>query len=137
MAQRGSCLCGAVHYEVEVDPSIVFHCHCSICRKAHGAAFATFGYAPEGRFRWTRGEELLSHFESTPGSLRWFCSRCGTPLAGTGEALEGRVAVSLGSMEDGAGVLPTDHVFVDSKAPWFEVTDSLPRADDWPTKWSS
>ena len=51
--------------------------------------------------------------------------------------LEGRVAVSLGSLEDAAGIGPTDHVFVGSKAPWFEVTDRLPQSEDWPANWSS
>ena len=54
----GSCLCGAIAYEVkELEPNMA-NCHCGMCRKFHGAAFATFGEAKSENFRWTRGENF-------------------------------------------------------------------------------
>lgn len=55
----GSCLCGAVAYEVEAELSAIAHCHCETCRKAHGAAFSSIGAVPKAAFRWTRGQDLL------------------------------------------------------------------------------
>jgi len=66
----GSCLCGSVVYEVDASAGPIVHCHCSTCRKTHGAAFSTVMPVPRQSFRWLRGEELLSSFESSPGKLR-------------------------------------------------------------------
>jgi len=89
MAHRGSCLCGSGRYEIGVLPEDSYNCHCSACRKAHGAAFATFGFVPNDQFRWLSGEELLRTYA------------------------------------------PSHHIFVGSKAPWHEVSDSLSQFDEW------
>ncbi|MEY9397617.1 hypothetical protein ABIF66_008415 [Bradyrhizobium japonicum] len=62
----GSCLCGGVAYEVDAPPGTIMHCHCQTCRKTHGSAFSTVTNVPRDRFRWTRGEDLLRGFESSP-----------------------------------------------------------------------
>jgi hypothetical protein len=66
----GSCLCGSVAYEAGADPGSSVHCHCRTCRKTHGSAFSTVTKLLRDRFRWTRGEGLLSGFESSPGKTR-------------------------------------------------------------------
>src|SRR6516164_5623013 len=76
----GSCLCGSVAYEVDAPTSPIVHCHCTTCRKTHGAAFSTVMPVPRQSFRWLRREELLSSFESSPGKLRRFCIRCGSHI---------------------------------------------------------
>src|SRR5262249_62260761 len=76
----GSCLCGSVAYEVDAPTGPIVHCHCTTCRKTHGAAFSTVMPVPRAAFRWLRGEELVSSFESSPGKLRRFCTTC-DPLA--------------------------------------------------------
>ena len=87
----GSCLCGSVAYEVDGAPGPIVHCHCRTCRKAHGSVFSTVTNVPRDRFRWTRGENLLKGFESSPGKIRYFCSQCGSQIvaerAGTGTIL--------------------------------------------------
>jgi hypothetical protein len=60
---HGQCLCGAVKYEVDAIGPRMAHCHCSMCRKFHGAAFATFGEARAEDFRWLEGEHLLSSYQ--------------------------------------------------------------------------
>jgi len=64
---RGSCLCGSVRYEVRQPLGRIVHCHCSMCRKAHGAAFRTRAAVRVADFRWIAGEDLLTHYESSPG----------------------------------------------------------------------
>src|SRR5262245_48074300 len=76
----GSCLCGSVAYEVDAPTGPIVHCHCTTCRKTHGHALSTVMPVPQGAFRWLRGEELLSSFESSPGKLRRFCTRCGSHI---------------------------------------------------------
>ena len=67
---RGACLCGGVTFEVSGDIGMVTHCHCSMCRKFHGTAFATHGVvAPDG-FRWLTGQELVRPFVSSSSGVR-------------------------------------------------------------------
>ena len=68
----GSCLCGSVAYEVDADPGPIVHCHCATCRKTHGSAFSTVTNVPRDRFRWTKGENLLKGFKSSPGKTALF-----------------------------------------------------------------
>jgi hypothetical protein len=105
------------------------HCHCSRCRKAHGAAFATYVAGPAESFR-LRGHEHVVCWESSPGFSRCFCGRCGSVVPGP--ASEGRIFAPAGNFDDDPGVRPLAHIFVASKAPWFEITDTLPRFDAYP-----
>ncbi|HEX8953868.1 MAG TPA: GFA family protein, partial [Polyangia bacterium] len=70
---KGSCLCGGIRYEIAGPLGTVVNCHCSMCRKATGAAYRTRAAVPARAFRWTQGEELLARFESSPGNIRTFC----------------------------------------------------------------
>ena len=76
----GSCLCGDVAWEVAVPLEWMTHCHCSLCRKAHGTAFSTYTGVPAPTFRWTRGEAGIRAFASSSALTRTFCGRCGTKL---------------------------------------------------------
>lgn len=77
---RGSCLCGAVTYEIEAPLGSATHCHCNQCRKAHGAAFATYANVRREHFRFTQGLESVKTFQSSPGVSRTFCQHCGANL---------------------------------------------------------
>lgn len=112
-------------YEVDDVSDRVTHCHCSVCRKFHGAAFATYGRAIN--FRWLEGEHCLHRFESSPGIARTFCSKCGTSLQFIVEGEDAHVSISLGTLDETDGLRPIAHIYTDSKADWFEITDHLPR----------
>jgi hypothetical protein len=107
------------------------HCHCSRCRKAHGAAFATYVACAQPAFRLVGGREHVVGFESSPRVRRPFCARCGSVVP-DGDPQRGRVAVPAGCLDGDPGVRPLAHVFVGSKAPWYEIRDSLPRFDEYP-----
>ncbi|HZP40126.1 MAG TPA: GFA family protein [Candidatus Binatia bacterium] len=126
-----SCLCGDVGWEVEGAIPFMSHCHCGRCRKAHGTAFATYVTALADRFRTTRGAERVVGWESSPGFLRKFCGRCGSVVPGTPGG-DGQVFLPAGSFLDDPGVRPMLHIFVASKAPWYEIPDQLPRFEAFP-----
>ena len=77
---KGSCLCGDVRYEVRGDLGEFGCCHCTSCRKASGSAFGANSPVDRERFTLLSGEASLREYESSPGKLRVFCSRCGSPL---------------------------------------------------------
>ena len=124
---RGSCLCGRVRYEIDAPLGTALHCHCSMCRKAQGSAFRTRAAVARSSFRFRSGEELLTRYESSPGTFRCFCSICGSPLASFLTDDPGTIGLPLGALDDDPGVRPVCHVHVASKAPWYEITDALPQ----------
>jgi hypothetical protein len=132
---RGSCLCGEVAWEAEGPLELISHCHCSMCRKSHGAAFGTYGAARADGFRWLRGRESVRQYQSSPGFFRPFCPRCGSVVAG--EPHGGRVFMPLGSLDDDPGARPEAHIFASSKAVWHEIADALPRFDAYPPGFES
>ena len=134
MIHKGSCLCGGIRYEIHGKLSGVLNCHCSMCRKAHGAAFRTRASVRVADFRWLSGEELLTHYASSPGEQRTFCRVCGSNLVTKFEKHKEWYGFPLGTLDTDPGVKPACHVFVGSKAPWFEITDNLPQHEEFPPK---
>ena len=130
MAITGSCQCGAVRYEITGSLAAIGHCHCSICRKSHGAAFATWAMVDPNQFRWTSDVESITTYPSSPGRERCFCKRCGSPLVATHSGTVTEVV--LGTVDGDPGMRPREHIFVGSKAPWYEITDALPQFEQWP-----
>ncbi|MCA9513201.1 MAG: GFA family protein [Myxococcales bacterium] len=124
---RGSCLCGGVRYEVTGAFGPAIHCHCSQCRKASGSSFATNASVAASDFRIVAGEELLGRYESSPGQLRCFCSRCGSPVVKLYAGDVPFVRVRLGTLDDDAGIEVREHFHVGSKAPWTRILDDLPQ----------
>src|SRR5262252_2247801 len=106
---KGSCLCGVVTYEVDRFAGPIGHCHCNTCRKAHAAAFASTARVDRSAFRWLSGESLLGQFESTPGKLRQFCTRCGTHLIAHW-LHEPQVIVRVATLDEDPGVRPVAHI---------------------------
>jgi hypothetical protein len=94
------------------------------------AAFATWAFVEPGEFRWTSSTERLGRYASSPGRARCFCTNCGSPLAAEHGGMVSEVV--LAAIEGEPGVRPREHIFVRSKAPWHEITDSLPQHAEWP-----
>jgi hypothetical protein len=126
---RGSCLCGDVAWEATGPFDFMSHCHCSRCRKSHGSAFATFIMCQADAFRFVRGRDGIVAYSSSPNLSRSFCGGCGSVVPSEGQGLVGMPA---GPLDDDPGVRPIAHIFVASKAPWYEVGDALPRFDAFP-----
>jgi hypothetical protein len=122
----GSCLCGAVRYEISGELGPIGNCHCRTCRKAHSAAFATTARVDRDSFRWSKGDNELASFESTPGKKRFFCPRCGSHLMAAWDGSP-HVIVRVGSLDSDPGRGPVVHIWTSLKAPWHEITDKIPQ----------
>lgn len=121
----GSCLCGGITFEagdLQPDPA---HCHCTMCRKFHGAAFGTLAAA--GRLEWLTGEELLRHYKADNGTVRTFCDRCGTSIAfrsNDDTATLFEIAATL--FDEDVAIRPAAHIFTNYRASWYATGDDLP-----------
>ena len=76
----GSCFCGTVQFEIELPTLFCGHCHCSMCRRPHGASFVTWTAVPPERFRYTAGAETVSVYQSSKNGTRSFCRNCGSQM---------------------------------------------------------
>ena len=127
----GGCFCGAVSYVIDLPTLFCGHCHCSMCRRPHGASFVTWTAVPPAQFRITSGEEFLSTYESSRLGRRQFCSRCGSQMfcwhAGEDGASPKMIDVTVASLEGDIDRRPEMHCFYDSRAGWTEVHDDLPK----------
>jgi hypothetical protein len=102
-----------------------------MCRKYHGAAFGTYVGVKAADFRWLKGEELVTSYESSPGGQRGFCRTCGSNLPVLEPGAK-EFFIPAGTLDDDPGVRPAVHIFVASKAPWVEIDDELPQFDEYP-----
>jgi hypothetical protein len=128
---QGSCLCGTVRYAITGPVHDVHHCHCSMCRKAHGTAFSTFARLTAGDFQITAGADHVRSYRSSPPIARTFCDACGARLTVRFDGMPDAVWVSVGTLDDDPGVRPGVHMFVASKAPWEEISDALPQFPEY------
>ena len=127
---RGSCLCGAVRYEVDqLGP--IGHCHCRTCRKAHGASFASTARVGRANFRWLGGSDRLSSFESSPGKLRHFCSICGSHVVAERQD-QPHVIVRVATLDDDPGTKPLVHIWRSHDVPWLQDSNGTVSYDEWP-----
>ena len=132
MASRlltGKCECGAVRYRVADEFVYAGNCHCSNCRAATGSAFKPFAGIEREKLEVVEGSDTLLVWGSDDAN-HTRCGICGSLLYSV--VRDGKyVHVAMGSLADDPTIRPTDHIFVGSKAPWFEITDDLPQADEY------
>jgi len=129
----GHCECRRVSFEADSEITEFSHCHCSQCRRLHGAAFATFAGVKKDKFRYLSGESDLSNYQSSDNHDRIFCGVCGSNIMVALSDYPDDLYLSMSAIE-GAPELPEGyHIFVGSKAPWHEITDGLKQYEEFET----
>lgn len=123
----GSCLCGAVRFEIDGPLAAIQLCHCSQCRRASGSAFAANMPVDAADFRVVRGEATLKAYESSPGKERVFCGGCGSPVISRLTADPTKVRVRAGLLDAPVAARPVFHFLTDSKADWWTIEGDLPQ----------
>jgi len=129
---RGRCACNAVAYDVSDEFVTAFNCHCSRCRAASGSAFRPWGEIEPEKLSVTKGEDALIFRGDPDARHERRCGRCFSLLYWTG--YEGKIRVPYGTLIDEPALKPTAHIYVGSKASWYEILDDLPQYDEHP--WS-
>ncbi len=128
----GRCECNKVRYEVAGELKDYCHCHCSICRRLHGAAFASWGGVARNELSYLAGEENLKRYAFSENADSLFCDSCGSRILVDFKPEADMLYLALGTVDGEVTCPPGFHQFVGSKAPWFEITDDLPQHDGWP-----
>ena len=125
----GTCLCGVVRYEVSDPYQWMTHCHCSMCRKHHGTLYGTTVGAVKVNFRWLNGEQDIVHYRASSAFERPFCRHCGATVPDRSGDF---VIIPAGTLTSEIDMKPRAHIFVASKSPMCEITDSLKQFDEYP-----
>lgn len=108
------------------------YCHCKQCKRASGSAFSANSTVARGDVRFVSGEDLLRKYESSPGRFRAFCSRCGSPVYKRVSEQADALRIRLGPLDGDPELRARAHVWVAAKAPWYEISNSLPQFPEAP-----
>jgi hypothetical protein len=122
----GSCLCGAVQFRVHAPTLWCAHCHCTMCQRAHGAAFVTWVGAAAERIT-IEDNSRLAWYRSSEKAERGFCRSCGSTLFFRGEHWPGEVHVARANFHGDIDRQPEGHAFFATHVSWFPITDDLPK----------
>ncbi len=130
---KGSCLCGAVKYQVTGEPKRFYHCHCSRCRKVTGTGHASNMFFQPGVLKWLGGEEQVRTFK-VPEAKRFtnsFCTTCGSRLPRQAQGSD-VVLVPGGSLDEEAPIRPQARIFTGSRASWSCMDEVIPAYPELP-----
>jgi hypothetical protein len=125
LALSGSCLCGGVRFTVTGPMLEASHCHCSRCRKQHGAAFSTYGAFDRPGLEISGGDNIV-RYPSTEQVTRAFCGTCGSPLLWEHAGLPKVVWIALGTLDSPRELVIDGHIWTSAKVAWCEADVGLP-----------
>ena len=115
----------AVVYEIDRLNGPILHCHCTTCRKAHAAAFASTAGVGQEHFCWTKGEENLSLCGSSPGKRRYFCSVCSSYLLVSRDT-QARVILRVATLDGDSHAGSQAHIWASQNVPWLKYGEAVP-----------
>jgi hypothetical protein len=123
----GSCFCGDIRFSISLPTLFCGHCHCSMCRRSHGAGFVTWFAVPRKQFSLERGQAELVRYHSSDHGSRSFCGRCGSSLFCESSRHPDQIDIVLANMHAPIDRLPQVHIYFDDRAAWVVAGDDLPR----------
>ena len=129
---EGACLCGEIQYRVDGEIVEFSHCHCRMCRQIHGAAFGTYAGVRASDFQWLSGASKVKTYDSSQGVRRTFCADCGSTLQALFDTEPEAIYLTMGTVRGNPEHPEPFHMFVDSKAPWYTITDHFAQHSGWP-----
>lgn len=129
---KGHCECKSVSFEINQKITHFSHCHCSQCRRSHGAAFGSYIEVKNSSLHYYFGEDHLKSYASSKYSQRIFCKECGSNIMFVNDHITDRCYVALGLIDGDPELPKAEHIFVESKAPWHEINDDLKQYDEEP-----
>ena len=121
---KGSCLCGAIRFEVSGDLAAPNACHCTICRK-HSGHFEASTDVPRENLT-VEGEENVTWYQSSKKVRRGFCKICGSSLFFDPPHMDW-IAVSMGAFDGPTNTKIERHIFVADKGDYYDIADGLPQ----------
>lgn len=129
MQASGGCFCGAIGFTAKLPSKWCAHCHCSMCRKTHGAGYVTWVGFEADQVSITDGEGQLNWFDSSPGAQRGFCRKCGSSLFFRSERWAGELHIARGCIDSEIDRKPQANAFFDKHVDWMPIDQTLKQVD--------
>ena len=123
----GHCLCGGVQFTVEQALQQIQLCHCKQCQRSSGTAFAANIPIAKPNFHIQSGANLISSYESSPGKLRKFCCKCGSPIHSEHVSKPNEIRIRAGTLDGNLDARPVFHFYVEDMPNWVTINDGLPQ----------
>jgi hypothetical protein len=116
----GSCLCGAVTYEVDEDLGGVITCHCTDCQKWSGAGATHNIVVDTDKFAITKGEPKTYAKLADSGRtlVRYFCPDCGSPIFSRRKEMPEFTVLKAGTLDDKHGTKHVMDIWTASSTGW-------------------
>lgn len=124
---QGSCLCGKITFQIEAEPVAVSNCHCNMCQKQHGAAFATYARFKRSQVSYLSGEDNLAIYQSSDNVQRKFCAGCGANIEwgySSGEFAIW-VAMALGLFDTEIVPVTVKELHEDTQVSWWKAASDM------------
>lgn len=121
---KGSCLCGAIKFEVACPLPPPDACHCTQCRKHSGHFFVSTD-VPRSALT-IHGADTLTWFRSSEKVRRGFCSTCGSSLFWD-PIHKDIMAIAMGAFDTPTDTRIAMHIHVASKGDYYELGDGVPQ----------
>jgi len=126
----GSCLCGNVQFSISTPVKWCGHCHCTRCRRSHGAGFVTWVGIEKGNFSVTKGGNKIKWYHSSKKSQYGFCTNCGSSVLFKSTKWKNEIHITLGNNEENHNIVPTAHGYFDTHVDWAPFDDNLKKFTD-------
>ncbi|MES2823807.1 MAG: GFA family protein [Pseudomonadota bacterium] len=123
---KGSCLCGKIQFEIQALLPDLANCHCSMCQKFHGAAYATYGTVTPENFKWLAGEAMIKTYVSSATAERGFCSHCGSSIYYKLRKEGSGYEIALGVLDDEPNYPVNANIYWSAKPNWSKGMENLP-----------
>ena len=130
---NGQCLCGAVTFQVDLPDDHIGetrYCYCTECRRANGSAFSAKVAVPMEQYTLLSGADVIKEYESSPGNVRCFCSKCGSPVYGMKGAQPDHIRIRLGTLDHQAKATLAAHVWVSEIPAWYKIERYVKRFNE-------
>ena len=124
---EGGCLCGAVRFRIEFPTRFCVHCHCGMCRRAHGAGFVTWTAVARAQFAFVSGADRLTVYKSSDHGVRSFCGNCGSTLFCESNRHPDLIDIVVANLDRALDRAPSAHIYFSDRADWIDPSDDLPR----------
>ena len=121
----GSCLCGAIGFTAKAPSKWCAHCHCSMCRKQHGAGYVTWVGMEAAQVQVDDRQNQLNWYESSEGAARGFCGKCGTSMFFKSQRFPGELHLTLAAFDEDIDRAPQAHANYDAHIDWMPIDDTL------------
>ncbi len=128
----GKCLYGKICYEYHGATGNLVHCHCSKCRKWHGAAFRSRMVVKKDGYKITQGQEYIEQYQASLNVIKTFCRNCGSNLVTIYPRRENLLGLPIAGCEGKLDQYQEFHIYTGSKASWWQIRDNHPQYEAMP-----